>query len=410
MLNEVVLTESVSAEGVSAQRRLRIALVAGEVSGDMLGSSLMQQLHVRFPDAEFVGIGGAGMIAAGLHSYYPMERLSVMGLFEVLGRLRELLRLRRELAERLIAQKPDVFIGIDAPDFNLGLEKRLHDAGIRTVHYVSPSVWAWRQGRVKTIAAAVDHMLALLPFEAGFYQQHQVPVTFVGHPLADLIPLQSDITAAREALALDAGARVLAVLPGSRGGEVKYLLPVFIDAMRLLAVQFPGMQFLLPAANAARREQIQQLLQAKAADIPGVQVIDGRSREVMTAADSVLLASGTATLEAMLLKKPMVAAYRFHPLTYAILSRLVKSASVLLPNLLAGEALVPELLQNAATGESLAAAVQKQWQMPADEQQALQQRYATLHQQLRCNASVVAAEAIAGVMLSPQDAHDAGCV
>jgi len=369
---------------------MRIALVAGEASGDILGAGLMRALKSRNPAIQFEGIGGPLMAAEGLLSRVPMERLSVMGLVEVLGRLRELLRIRRQLGDHWLASPPDVFIGIDAPDFNLGLEQRLRAGGIPTVHYVSPSVWAWREGRVKKIARAVDLILCLLPFEVPFYDRHRVDARFVGHTLADDIPLEPDVTAARTALGLAQDATYIALLPGSRGGEVERLGPLFLDAAEHCLRRSPQLQFLLPAANAARRAQIEQQLAGRKLPLT---LVDGRSREVMLASDAVLLASGTAALEGMLLKKPMVVAYRFAALSWAIISRLVKVRFVALPNLLADEELVPELLQHDATPDKLAASLLAQLE-DEPRRAALQARFVQLHQQLRQNASARSAEAV----------------
>ncbi|KAB0548396.1 lipid-A-disaccharide synthase [Pseudomonas argentinensis] len=333
---------------------LRVALVAGEASGDILGAGLMQALKVQHPNVEFIGVGGPRMQAEGLVSDFPMERLAVMGLVEVLGRLPELLSRRRRLIASLIERKPDVFIGIDAPDFTLGVELKLRQAGIRTVHYVSPSVWAWRQKRVLKIRDACDLMLTLFPFEAQFYEAHQVPVCFVGHPLADAIPLQADRTAAREALGLPLEAPVVALLPGSRGGEVARLGSLFLDAAERLRALRPGVRFVLPCASPERRQQLEQMLGSR--DLP-LQLLDGRSHDALAACDAVLIASGTATLEALLYKRPMVVAYRVAPMTFSILKRLVKSPYISLPNLLAQRLLVPELIQDAATAEALAQTV-----------------------------------------------------
>lgn len=333
---------------------LRVALVAGEASGDILGAGLMQALKAQHPGVEFIGVGGPRMQAEGLVSDFPMERLAVMGLVEVLGRLPELLSRRRRLIASLIARRPDVFIGIDAPDFTLGVELKLRRAGIRTVHYVSPSVWAWRQKRVLKIREACDLMLTLFPFEAQFYDAHQVPVRFVGHPLADAIPLQADRPAAREALGLPVDSPVVALLPGSRGGEVARLGALFLEAAERLRALRPGIRFVLPCASAERREQIEQLLAGR--DLP-LLLLDGRSHEALAACDAVLIASGTATLEALLYKRPMVVAYRVAPLTFSILRRLVKSPYISLPNLLAQRLLVPELIQDAASADALAQAL-----------------------------------------------------
>ena len=368
-------------------RPLRVALVAGEASGDILGCGLMQAIKQRHPNAEFIGVGGARMEAEGLKSYFPMERLAVMGLVEVLGRLFELLGRRRQLARDLIAAKPDVFIGIDAPDFNLGLELKLRRAGIKTVHYVSPSVWAWRQKRVLKIREACDLMLTLFPFEAQFYDEHQVPVRFVGHPLADAIPLQADRAAAREALDLPQDEPVVALMPGSRGGEVARLGELFLDAAIRLRAPRPGIHFLLPCATPERREQLEQMLAGR--DLP-LTLLNGRSHEALAACDAVLIASGTATLEALLYKRPMVVAYRVAPLTYRILKRLVKSPYISLPNLLAQRLLVPELIQDAATAEALAQAVAPL----IDGGQVQTEGFDVIHRALRRDASVSAADAV----------------
>lgn len=368
-------------------RPLRIALIAGEASGDILGAGLMQALKVRQPQVEFIGIGGPRMIAEGLNSYFPMERLAVMGLVEVLGRLAELLARRRRLVATLIEQRPDVVIGIDAPDFNLGLELKLRRAGIRTVHYVSPSVWAWRQKRVFKIRDACDLMLTLFPFEARFYTEHQVPVQFVGHPLADAIPLDVDRAAARLALGLPREAPVVALLPGSRGGEVGRLGELFLDTAQRLLASRPDLRFVLPCASPERRAQLEQMLVGR--DLP-LSLLDGQSHEALGACDAVLIASGTATLEALLCKRPMVVAYKVAPLTYRILSRLVKSPYVSLPNLLAGRLLVPELLQDAATPEALAAELLPL--LGGGEVQT--ERFDTIHRTLRRDASAEAASAV----------------
>lgn len=367
--------------------KLRVALVAGEASGDILGSGLMQALKAQHPDIEFMGVGGPRMEAQGLPSYFPMERLSVMGLFEVLGRLVELLLRRRRLVRTLIAERPDVFIGIDAPDFNLGLELKLRRAGIRTVHYVSPSVWAWRQKRVFKIREACDLMLTLFPFEAQFYQQHAVPVRFVGHPLANSIALEVDRAGARQALGLDPDATVVALMPGSRGGEVSRLGPLFLQAAALLNRQRPGLRFVLPCASAPRREQLEQMLAGQDLHL---ELLDGRSHEALAACDAVLIASGTATLEALLHKRPMVVAYRVANMTYRILKRLVKSTFFSLPNLLAGRQLVPEFIQDEATAEALAEAVSA---LLHDGQEQTE-GFAAIHLALRQDASTQAAEAV----------------
>ncbi|MBX8563408.1 lipid-A-disaccharide synthase [Pseudomonas cichorii] len=369
---------------------LRIALVAGEASGDILGSGLMRAIKARHPDVEFMGVGGPLMEAEGMISSFPMERLSVMGLVEVLGRLRELLARRKLLVQTLIDEKPDVFIGIDAPDFTLNVELQLRRAGIKTVHYVSPSVWAWRQKRVLKIREGCDLMLTLLPFEARFYEEKGVPVRFVGHPLADTIPLESDRPAARAELGLGDGP-VVALMPGSRGGEVGRLGSLFFDTAERLLAQRPDLRFVLPCASPQRRAQVEQLLQGR--DLP-VTLLDGRSHVALAACDAVLIASGTATLEALLYKRPMVVAYRLAPLTFWILKRLVKSPYVSLPNLLAQRLLVPELLQDDATPEALARTL-----LPLlDDGQAQTVGFDEIHRTLRRDASNQAADAVLSLL------------
>jgi len=366
---------------------LRIALVAGEASGDILGAGLMRELKRQYGEVEFIGVGGPLMAAEGLNSYFPMERLAVMGLVEVLGRLPELLARRKRLILSLIEARPDAFIGIDAPDFNLGVELRLRRAGIRTVHYVSPSVWAWRQKRVLKIREACDLMLTLFPFEAQFYVEHGVPVRFVGHPLADTIPLEADRQAARGELELPQDAPVVALMPGSRGGEVARLGGLFLDAAEQLLAERPELRFVLPCASPERRAQLEALLAGR--DLPLI-LLDGRSHTALAACDAVLIASGTATLEALLYKRPMVVAYRLAPLTYRILRRLVKSPYVSLPNLLAQRLLVPELLQDAATPAALAATL-----LPLLDDGATQTAgFDAIHRTLRQNASCSAATAV----------------
>jgi len=365
---------------------LRIALVAGEASGDILGAGLMRALKARHPAVEFIGVGGPLMEAEGLTSYFPMERLSVMGLVEVLGRLRELLARRKKLVADLIDAKPDVFIGIDAPDFNLNIELKLRQAGIKTVHYVSPSVWAWRQKRVLKIREGCDLMLTLLPFEAKFYEEKGVPVRFVGHTLADAIPLQADRAAARAELGLPDGPLV-ALMPGSRGGEVGRLGALFLDTAQRLRVLHPGVRFVLPCASPQRRAQIEALLVGR--DLP-LTLLDGQSHLALAACDAVLIASGTATLEALLYKRPMVVAYRLAPLTYWILKRMVKSPYVSLPNLLAQRLLVPELLQDDATVEALAQTLSPL--IKGGEEQT--RGFDEIHRTLRRDASNQAADAV----------------
>lgn len=375
-------------------RSRRIGIVAGEASGDILGAGLIEALRAQHPELQFEGIGGPRMQAQGLVSFYPLDRLSVMGLVDPIKRLPELLRMRRNLVRHFVAEPPAVFIGIDSPDFNLGIEAALRQTGIRTAHYVSPSVWAWRQGRVKKIARAVDLMLTLFPFEADFYRQHQIPVEFVGHPLADDFSLEVDTHAARQQLGCAQEGKLVAVLPGSRAGEVNLLGPIFIEAMQAIVAKVPGCRFILPAANEDRYRQLQGQLQTAVTPLTDkVLLLRGQSREAMAAADVVMMTSGTTTLEAMLLKKPMVVAYKLSPLSYSILSRLVKTDFIALPNLLASEAVVPELVQEAVSAEALAREVCG-WLDDVPRVRKLQHRFDTIHRELRRNASVRAAAAV----------------
>jgi len=373
-------------------KTLRIGILAGESSGDILGAGLMQALKSQYPEIAFEGIGGELMTAQGLQSMVPMERLSVMGLIEPLKRLPELLRIRKQVIHYFLKQQPDVFIGIDSPDFNLNIEKRLKQAGITTVHYVSPSVWAWRSKRIHKIAQAVDLMLTLFPFEKPVYEKHNVAVHCVGHPLADLIPLEVDKVLAREALGISASAQVLALLPGSRGGEVSRLAPVFLECASLCLQHWPQLQFVIPCANVARREQIENLVSDSFQNLP-VKLIDGRSREVMAAADAILIASGTATLEALLLKKPMLVCYKMSALSYALISRMLKVPYFSLPNLLAGKKLVEERVQGEVNAEDLLQSL-KSLLEDENKQEQVNLEYLKIHQSLRKNANASAAEAV----------------
>ena len=377
---------------------MHIALVAGELSGDLLGAGLIAALKARYPHARFSGIGGPGMIEQGLRSLAPLERLAVMGLVEVLRHLPELLRIRRRLYQAWLADPPAVFIGIDAPDFNLGLERRLRVRGIPTVHYVSPSVWAWRPWRVCKIARSVNLMLTLLPFEAAFYQRHGVPVRFVGHPLADSISPHNDPLLARQLLHLEvpAEARIVALLPGSREGEVGRLGPLLLDTAAWLWARRPELCFLLPAATPKLFEVLAAMWAERAPALP-LTMVQGRSREAMAAADVVLLASGTATLEAMLLKRPMVVAYRVAPVTAWIARWLLTISHFALPNLLAGRGLVPEFVQDAATVENLGPAALR-WLDDVTARTRLVAEFDALHGRLRCDASRQAAAAVAELL------------
>ena len=378
---------------------MKIALVAGEASGDLLGAGLISALRQRFPDAEFAGIGGHAMREAGLDAWHDAAELSVMGLAEVLSHLPRLLRLRRRLRSRLLAWKPDVFIGIDAPDFNLGVERWLKQRGIRTVHYVSPSVWAWREGRAANIGRSADLVLCLFPMEPPIYARHGVDARFVGHPLADAMALDPDREAARNALDLPPHVPVLAVLPGSRLGEIERLGAVFLQAAALVAQRIPGLRVVVPAATPACRGAIDQLLSDPRLAFPDVRILDGNARTAMVAGDVVLLASGTATLEAMLAQRPMVVGYRIASLTHAIVKRLgmLKVDTYSLPNILAGERLVPELMQQDCTPGQLAAAVLRWFEAP-DAAAALVPRFRALHADLRRDASTQAAAAVAELL------------
>jgi lipid-A-disaccharide synthase len=375
---------------------VRIGMVAGETSGDILGIGLMRALRRLCPDVSFEGIGGPRMVAEGFNTLAPMERLSVMGFVEPLGRLPELLRIKRTLQNHFYANPPDVFVGIDSPGFNLRLEQALHDRGIRTVHYVSPSVWAWGHKRIHKIATATDLVLALLPFESAFYEAHQVAVRFVGHPLADTISPEAgndqDKRAARIALGVESDKTLIALMPGSRRDEISRLGPVFLDTAKRCLESKNKLGFLIPCANPERKVQIEDLLVGH--DIaPFCKVFEGQSHQAMLAADVILLASGTATLEAMLFKRPMVVCYRLSPLTYALASRMLKVPYVSLPNLLAGERLVPEFLQNEVTVGNLSAALQAL--IGNEEKRAdLICRFAAIHAQIRCNADEQAAKAV----------------
>jgi lipid-A-disaccharide synthase len=366
------------------------AIVAGEASGDTLGADLIRALKRLFPSASFEGIGGPKMIAEGFVSHHQMDRLSVMGFVEPFKRLPELLSIRRDIIRRYKQTRPAAFIGIDSPDFNLGIEKALHQDGVKTVHYVSPSVWAWRQGRIKGIKRSVDLMLTLLPFEESFYQQHAVPVSFVGHPLAGQISRTPDSAAARQQLGLDTDSPLLTIMPGSRGGEVALMGELFLMVAERLLESNPQLQFLIPAANGDRHKQLTEILE-EYPQLP-VTLVERQSLLAMEAADAVLLASGTTALEAMLLQKPMVVSYKLGNLTYKLVRPFIKTPFASIPNLLAGEMLVPELIQDEATVESLSAAVTNA--LDENARELVKQRFNQLYEQINLPSGDTAAAAI----------------
>jgi len=374
-----------------------IAIVAGEASGDELGGALASRLREIVPGARFVGIGGQRLQDEGLEAWWHCEELAVMGIAEVVSHLPRLLRLRKSLLQRLVAAKPDLLIGIDAPDFNLGLERRARRAGITTVHYVSPTVWAWRQGRVKTIAAAANLVLCLFPFEPKFYARHGVEARYTGHPLADDIPMETDRQNLRSELGLNPDAPCIALLPGSRGGEVSRLSPHLLGAAERLKVRRPELQFVAPMANGAMRTIFESAL----GSFPGLEClcIDGQARAAMGASDLVICASGTATLEAMLVKRPMVVAYRFNPITYAIGRglRLMKSPWFSLPNILAGKSLVPELEQGEVTAARIATEASA-WLDDPGRVESTMTEFARLHETLSVDAARTAAACVANLL------------
>lgn len=372
---------------------MKIGLVAGEASGDVLGAGLIRAIRARHPDAVFEGVAGPHMIEAGCECWEPAESLAVMGLVEPLVHIPRLLLLRRELARRWRASPPDVFVGIDAPDFNLGLEKKLRKAGIRTAHYVSPSIWAWRPGRVKKVKKAADKVLCILPFEPRLYEEHGVDAVFVGHPSASRAPDHVDVAAAREKLQIEAD-EVVAVLPGSRGGEIGRVGPVVAEAANAIHAARSGVRFVTPVAAAKLRPVIESQL-ADAGITELVTLVDGDSELAMTAADVVLMASGTAVLEAAMLRKPAVATYRVAPMTYfiAIKLGLVKLTHYTLPNLLTEEPLVPEFMQYEAQPEPIAGAVIELLDNP-ERRQFISDRFARLKQELALDADQHAANAV----------------
>jgi lipid-A-disaccharide synthase len=380
---------------VGATGAPRFGLVAGEASGDLLASLLLQGLRERWPGVQTAGIGGPRMLAQGFEAWWPSEKLSVFGYVDALRHYRELLGIRNALRDRLLADRPDVFIGVDAPDFNFGLETPLKAAGIRTVHFVCPSIWAWRGGRVKKLAAAADHVLCLFPFEPELLAKHGVAASFVGHPLADKIPLQVPRQESRTALGLGADDTVVALLPGSRRSEIRYIAPVLLRAAALMARRRPRLRFLLPVAPGLR-EVVEPLLTEHAAGTT-IELLDGRSHEVLAACDVTLIASGTATLEAALFKRPMVITYRMHWLNWQYMKRRAYQPWFGLPNILSREFVVPELLQDAATPQAMASEAEA-WLDDTPRRESLARRLNDLHLTLRQDTARRAGDAIAKVL------------
>jgi lipid-A-disaccharide synthase len=365
---------------------LRIAIVAGEASGDLLGSILIRAVRERVPEAEFYGIAGPKMIAAGATTLYPMEKLSVRGYVEVLRRLPELLRIRSELGKRLASDRPALFIGVDAPDFNLGLEAKLKARGIPTVHYVSPSIWAWRPERIHTIGRSVDHMLCLFPFEKPLYDRAGIAATYVGHPLAEAMPLEAQKDDSRTQLRLGGTGPAVALLPGSRQGELEQHADLFIETAKRIAAARPGTRFLVPLATRETRDYFESRVYAHDAHDLQFTILFGHATLALQAADAALVASGTATLEAALARCPMVIAYRMPRLSYWLMRRKSLIPFAGLPNILSGEFIVPELLQEDATPDNLAQALGN-WLDNATARERLQERYARIHAGLRVDSA-----------------------
>ncbi|MBL8430026.1 MAG: lipid-A-disaccharide synthase [Dechloromonas sp.] len=375
-------------------RAVRIAMVAGEPSGDLLASHLIAALKERLPDAIFFGIGGPRMEAQGFDAWWPMEELSVMGYVDALKNYREISGIRRQLKKRLLDIKPDIFIGVDAPDFNLGLETNLKSAGVKTIHYVSPSIWAWRGGRIKKIGRAVNRVLALFPMEPPLYEKENIPVTYVGHPLADIIPLQTSKQAVREKLALPRDYPIFGMLPGSRKGELAMMADTFVQTAKLIYERFlPNAVFVVPLATRETRLQFEAAIyRQQAGDVP-FRLLFGHAQDALGAADVSLVASGTATLEAALIKRPMVITYKIAKFSYWLMKRMAYLPYVGLPNVLAGRFVVPEILQDEATPESLAEALVKLYE-DKENAEAVEAAFTDLHLQLRQNTADKAANAV----------------
>jgi lipid-A-disaccharide synthase len=378
---------------VASSDKISIAMVAGESSGDMLASRLLSGLRPQLPDAHIHGIGGARMAEYGFQSDWPMDKLSVRGLFEVLAHYREIKGIQNDLRDRLMAEKSDAFIGVDAPDFNFGLETQLKEAGIPTMHFISPSIWAWRGGRIKKIARAVSHMLVVFPFEEEIYRKAGIPVTYVGYPLAEVIPMEPDVAAAREALGLPQEGTVVAIMPGSRMSELKYNTVAFIEAAKCLAQRDQAIRFVVPMAGERQRIYFSELVaKAGLSDVP-FELIEGRSHTAIAAADAVLVASGTATLEVALFKKPMVIGYKMMRASWEILRHMGYQPWIGLPNILAREFVVPELLQDAATPQALADALWKQLN-DAAYRAGIYQRFTDMHHALLRDTAAESARAV----------------
>lgn len=373
---------------------VRIAMVAGEASGDLLASHLMAALKAKLPDAVFYGIGGPKMQALGFDAWWPMEKLAVMGYVDALKHYREISGIRRQLKKRLLDIRPDIFIGVDAPDFNLGLETDLKSAGVKTIHYVSPSIWAWRGGRIKKIARAVDRVLTLFPMEPPLYEKERIPVTYVGHPLADIIPLVTNKLAVREKLSMPKDVPVFAMLPGSRKGELEMMADTFVQTAKIIRERFlPNALFIVPLTTRETRLQFEMAIyQQQAGDVP-FRLLFGHAQDALGAADVSLVASGTATLEAALIKRPMVITYKIAKLSYWIMKRMAYQAFVGLPNILAGRSVVPEILQDEATPENLAEALVKLYE-DKENAEAVAEAFTEIHLQLRQNTAEKAANAV----------------
>lgn len=372
-------------------------MVAGETSGDLLASRMLFALRPQLPDTLMHGIGGSRMAEYGFISDWPMEKLSVRGLFEVIAHYREIKGIQTSLRDRLLLEKPAVFIGVDAPDFNLSLEMQLKQAGIPTIHFISPSIWAWRGGRIKKIEKAVSHMLVVFPFEEEIYRKAGIPATYVGHPLAEVIPMVPDVAAARQTLGLSPDGTVVAILPGSRMSELKYNTAAFVGAAKILAQRDQSIQFIVPMAGEKQRQYFNELLAQTGLQDVSLRVIDGQSHAAMAAADAVLVASGTATLEVALHKKPMVIAYKMMRASWEVLRHMSYLPWVGLPNILANDFIVPELLQQSATPQALADAL---WQQlnDASHREALQQRFTDMHHTLLRNTAQKSAQVVLDVM------------